>query len=197
VFPDADPPLVDVGNEPKTTFISTPLKVTPVTEELVLGLFTLTIAIGAAVVVVLVVGAAVVVVVVVIGAVVVVVVVVGAAVVVVVVVGACVVVVVVVVGAVVVVVVVVVGACVVVVVVVPVIITSIEFKQTPSDLILIVDAKSGTFEDEYPASKVALLTPFSKGDVKLFIFEYKSNGPVSFPAVVNVINTVIILFLNY
>jgi hypothetical protein len=196
VFPDADPPLVDVGNEPKTTFISTPLKVTPVTEELVLGLFTLTIAIGAAVVVVLVVGAAVVVVVVVIGAVVVVVVVVGAAVVVVVVVGACVVVVVVVVGAV-VVVVVVGGACVVVVVVVPVIITSIEFKQTPSDLILIVDAKSGTFEDEYPASKVALLTPFSKGDVKLFIFEYKSNGPVSFPAVVNVINTVIILFLNY
>jgi hypothetical protein len=45
--------------------------------------------------------------------------------------------------------------------------------------------------EAYPASKDALETPDSKADTYPSKSEYKSNGPESLPAVVNVINTVI------
>ena len=52
--------------------------------------------------------------------------------------------------------------------------------------------KSGTSEDEYPASNADLGTATSNADVYPSRFEYKLKGPESVPAVVNVINTVIV-----
>ena len=52
--------------------------------------------------------------------------------------------------------------------------------------------KSGTSEDEYPASNADLGTATSNADVYPSRFEYKLKGPESVPAVVNVINTVIL-----
>ena len=52
----------------------------------------------------------------------------------------------------------------------------------------------GTSDDVYPKSKLALEMPVSNADVYPFTSENKSNGPVSEPAVVRVINIVVILF---
>jgi len=95
------------------------------------------------------------------------------------------------------VVVVVVGAAVVVVVVVfsKEIFKALEHKALTLLTFTIV-VPSGTKAEEYPANKLALLTPLSKADVYPSKSEYKSKGPESYPAVVNVINTVIGLFLN-
>jgi hypothetical protein len=65
-------------------------------------------------------------------------------------------------------------------------------KKLEVDLTLIAFVKSGTKEEEYPEIRADLLTPVSKGVVKKSISEYKSNGPESEPAKVNVINTVIL-----
>jgi len=76
-------------------------------------------------------------------------------------------------------------------------IISIKLVHTPLDFTLIVDVKSGTKAEEYPDSKLDLLTPLSKADTYPSRFEYKSNGPESLPAIVNVINTVIIYMFKY
>jgi hypothetical protein len=55
---------------------------------------------------------------------------------------------------------------------------------------------AGTNVDVYPASKLAFDTPVSNGVEYEFAFEYKLNGPVEEPAVVNVINTVILWFIK-
>jgi hypothetical protein len=51
--------------------------------------------------------------------------------------------------------------------------------------------KSGTSEEEYPASKDALGTPDSNAVTYPSRFEYRLKGPESAPATVSVINTVI------
>ena len=61
-----------------------------------------------------------------------------------------------------------------------------------SDFTLIIVAPPGTNVDVYPETKEALGTLFSNGTKNPSTSEYKSKGPVSEPAVVNVINTVII-----
>ena len=53
----------------------------------------------------------------------------------------------------------------------------------------------GTNDEEYPASKSILATPVSNADKNPSASEYKLNGPESNPAVVNVINTVILLLV--
>jgi hypothetical protein len=68
--------------------------------------------------------------------------------------------------------------------------------QSPTDFTLIIVVKSGTNAEAYPASKADLETPVSKADTYPSKFEYKLKGPESVPATVNVINTVITLFLN-
>jgi hypothetical protein len=69
---------------------------------------------------------------------------------------------------------------------------SINVLQTPVDIIRTVVVKSGTNEEEYPDSNEALLTPVSNAEENPSKFENKSKGPLSAPATVNVINTVII-----
>lgn len=59
------------------------------------------------------------------------------------------------------------------------------------------DVKSGTRAEAYPASNDDLDTPVSNGVKNPSRFEYKLNGPEDVPAVVNVINTVIILVLSW
>jgi hypothetical protein len=60
-----------------------------------------------------------------------------------------------------------------------------------------VVVKSGTSEDEYPASKSTLGTATSNADAYPSRFEYKLKGPESVPAVVNVINAVILFGLIF
>jgi hypothetical protein len=55
---------------------------------------------------------------------------------------------------------------------------------------LMIVAPSGTTTDVYPASRVAFATLFSKGVIYPSTSEYKSNGPVSLPPAVKVINIV-------
>ena len=45
----------------------------------------------------------------------------------------------------------------------------------------------------YQANRAALLTPVSNGVVNPSTLEYRSNGPVSVPAKLNVINIVMLL----
>jgi len=54
---------------------------------------------------------------------------------------------------------------------------------------------SGTNDEEYPANKSTLATPTSNADTNPSTSEYRLNGPESDPAVVNVINTVILLLV--
>jgi hypothetical protein len=104
--------------------------------------------------------------------------------------------VVVVVGSVVVVVVVVVELVDVVVVVVSNGMSKEFVHNTLFDLILTIVVKSGTKALAYPANKETLDTPVSKAEVYPSESENKSKGPVSAPAVVNVINAVIIYNLR-
>jgi hypothetical protein len=84
------------------------------------------------------------------------------------------------------------------VVVLPVIIRSIKLSHTPTDFTLIAVEPFGTVEEVYPASNADLLTPVANADRYPSAFEYKLKvGPVFAPTAVNVINTVIVLSLNY
>jgi hypothetical protein len=58
------------------------------------------------------------------------------------------------------------------------------------------DVPVGTNDDVYPANKLDFATPVSNGVEYEFASEYKLNGPVEEPAVVNVINTVILWFIK-
>jgi hypothetical protein len=69
---------------------------------------------------------------------------------------------------------------------------SILFEQSPIDCTLTIVVKSGTEADEYPARRAALLTPVANAETYPLMFEYRLKGPASAPAVVNVINTVIL-----
>ena len=64
--------------------------------------------------------------------------------------------------------------------------------HTESDFTLITVVPAGTKTEVYPDTKEALGTLFSKGTKNPSTSEYKSNGPVLVPAIVKVINTVII-----
>lgn len=90
-----------------------------------------------------------------------------------------------------------VGVAVVVVVVVarvPMIGRINSFVHTPFDTIFISVAAAGTNIDVYPATKDAFGTFTSKGEVNPLASEYKSKGPVSAPAITNVINTVCVIY---
>lgn len=90
-----------------------------------------------------------------------------------------------------------VGVAVVVVVVVarvPIIGRINSFVHTPFDTIFISVAAAGTNIDVYPATKDAFGTFTSKGEVNPLASEYKSKGPVSAPAITNVINTVCVIY---
>jgi len=78
------------------------------------------------------------------------------------------------------------------VVVVVVTAKSIKLVHTLTDFTLTVVVPSGTRLVVYPATILALETPVSKGMANPSRFEYRLNGPVSLPATVNVIITVII-----
>lgn len=68
----------------------------------------------------------------------------------------------------------------------------IKFVQTPLfDLTLIAPEPLGTTEDVYPVNNVALLIPVAKADVYPSTSEKRLKGPVSAPAVVSCIVTVI------
>lgn len=68
------------------------------------------------------------------------------------------------------------------------------FVHTPFDTIFINVAVAGTNIDVYPATKDAFGTSTSKGEVNPLASEYKSKGPVSAPAITNVINTVCVIY---
>jgi len=68
---------------------------------------------------------------------------------------------------------------------------SIKLVQSPRDTNLTVVVKLGTAEEEYPASKDALGTFVANADTNPSVFENRLKGPVSAPATVSVINTVI------
>lgn len=59
------------------------------------------------------------------------------------------------------------------------------------DFTLIAPEPFGTAEDVYPASSAALLIPVAKADVYPSTSEKRLKGPVSAPAVVSCIVTVI------
>jgi len=56
---------------------------------------------------------------------------------------------------------------------------------------------SGTKSDTYPDTKLLLVTPVSNAVVNESKLEYKLNGPVPAPDVVNVISTDIVITYNY
>lgn len=74
---------------------------------------------------------------------------------------------------------------------------SAKFEHSPIDITLTTDVKSGARADEYPSSKAVFETPVSNADENPSTSEYRLKGPVSAPAVVNVINTVISYFILY
>jgi hypothetical protein len=73
---------------------------------------------------------------------------------------------------------------------VPMIGIVIELVHNPLDTAFTSTAALGTREETYPTNKLALGTFTSKGAVNPSASEYKSKGPVSVPAIVNVIITV-------
>ena len=78
----------------------------------------------------------------------------------------------------------------------PVTLIFIKLVHTPVDLTCTIDVKFGTTVDVYPATNANLLTLVANAVKNPSMFEYKLNGPVSDPAVVNVINTVICFGFN-
>jgi hypothetical protein len=78
---------------------------------------------------------------------------------------------------------------VVVVTLLPVIGSDIEFVQSPFDLNCTIVAALGTDVERYPANNNAFEIFISKGTLYPSASEYKSKGPVSDPAIVNVIKT--------
>lgn len=73
------------------------------------------------------------------------------------------------------------------------------FVHTPFDTIFISVAAAGTNIDVYPATKDAFGTSTSKGLPEnpyggTGRSQYKSKGPVSAPAITNVINTVCVIY---
>jgi hypothetical protein len=73
---------------------------------------------------------------------------------------------------------------------VPTIGSVMEFVHNPFETTFINVAALGTLYDVYPAVNAAFVMFTSKGAVNPSASEYKSKGPVSVPAIVNVIITV-------
>jgi hypothetical protein len=65
------------------------------------------------------------------------------------------------------------------------------------DFIIICVAALGTAVEVYPANNNALAIPLSKGTEKPLASEYRSKGPVSVPAIANVINTVCAIYYGF
>lgn len=83
---------------------------------------------------------------------------------------------------------------VVVVYIVPTIGRSTYVGHNPLDFTLTIVAPLGTITDRYPATKDAFGILNSNGAVYPSTSEYRSKGPVSVPAITNVINTVCAIY---
>lgn len=77
----------------------------------------------------------------------------------------------------------------------PLTVMSMKFvHKSLADITLTIVVPSGTKELVYPTKRAALLTPVSKADIYPSTSEYRLKGPVSAPAVVSVMVTIMVMW---